>query len=258
MLIIFAGCEVTDTPVGTPGRLTVQLTDAPGDFEAVFIDIESVQIKLKDVDEDADADSDNGEEFITISDQAHRVNLLELRNGNTIQLADEELESGEYIQIRLVLGSDNEVVINGESFPLKTPIAQQSGLKLNMDADIDDGETYNLLVDFDAGRSIVQTGNGGFILKPVLRVVALEETGSISGTVQPDSVQTSVMAIANNDTLSTVTETDGEFAIIGVPAGTYNVILNPNGESFADTTITGVNIGIDEDFKLGTVSLQQQ
>jgi hypothetical protein len=262
--IIFSGFTACDTTGNNESdgnaRLTVQLTDAPGDFDAVFVDIQSVRVhRNEDAETDSTDSDDEAEEdgFITITQEPVRVNLLELRNGNTIQLGDEELEAGEYNQIRLILGPDNEVVIDGESFPLKTPSAQQSGLKLKIDADIEEGEIYNLLVDFDASRSIVETGNGKFILKPVLRAVELEETGSIEGEVAPSDFQTSVMAIANGDTLFTLTGEEGEFAIIGLTPGTYDIVFDPNNDAFVDTTITDVTVEIDEDVDLGTVTLQE-
>lgn len=264
-LVGFTACDTTDSNDETKGnaRFTVQLTDAPADYDAVFIDIQEVRIKSDDFDDDdlegeeADENGDDGE-WITLNNDPIRVDLLELRNGNTIQLGDEEVKAGEYNQIRLVLGPDNTIVIDGETFDLKTPSAQQSGLKLKIDAALEDGEIYNLLVDFDAGRSIVETGNGKFILKPVLRAVALEETGSISGTVQPDSIQTSVMATANGDTLSTLTNVDGEYSIIGVTPGVYDIVFEPRSDTYADTTITDVTVDGDENTELDTIILSEQ
>lgn len=255
---VLIGCEVTDNGDGGTAQMTVQLTDAPGDYDAVWIDIQSVRvhleedIKTEETETDEEAEEDG---WITLNEDPVRVNLLELRNGNTIQIGDEEIKAGEYHQIRLILGNDNEVVVNGESYALTTPSAQQSGLKLNLDAEIEDGEVYNLLIDFDAGRSIVETGNGKYILKPVLRAVNLEETGSISGTVEPIDVQTSVRAVMDGDTLSTLTANDGTFSIIGVNNGTYDVEFVPNSDSYTDTTIVDITVEESEDVELGTITL---
>ncbi len=54
---------------------------------------------------------------------------------------------------------------------LKTPSAQQSGLKINVHADISNVDVFNLLIDFDAEESVVEQGNGGYILKPVIKVI---------------------------------------------------------------------------------------
>lgn len=254
---IITGCDVNDSTVDETGQLSVQLTDAPGDYDAVYIDIQSVRIKPADVEEDKETENGDDEGWITLNDDPVRVDLLELRNGDTIQLGEHELGTGMYNQIRLVLGPDNEVVVNGETYALTTPSAQQSGLKLNINTEIEEGERYNLLIDFNAGRSIVETGNQKYILKPVLRAVNLEETGSISGTVQPADFQTSVMAIMNEDTLSTITDTDGTFTIAGVTQGTYDVVFQPNSNAYSDTTITDVAVDFDEDVDLGTITLKE-
>lgn len=255
--LITVGCDVNDSTVNETGQLSVQLTDAPADYDAVYIDIESVRIKPADVNEDQNTEDSDDDGWITLNDDPVRVDLLQLRNGDTIQLGNHELQTGMYNQIRLVLGPDNEVVINGETYALTTPSAQQSGLKLNINTEIQEGERYNLLIDFDAARSIVETGSGKYILKPVLRAVNLEETGSISGTVQPADFQTSVMAIMNEDTLSTITDTDGAFTIAGVTQGTYDVVFQPNSDAYSDTTITDVEVDLDEDVDLGTINLNE-
>ena len=181
---LLTSCDVSDdgSSNSTNGTLQVYLTDAPGDDEAVWIDIEEVRIHIDDEDELELED----EGWIIISDDPKRVNLLDLTNGELEVLGETELEEGMYSQIRLILGDDNEIVKNGVTHSLDTPSAQQSGLKLNVHAEIEGGEVYTLLLDFDASRSIVEAGNSGkFLLKPVIRTVAFAETGAIEGYIVP-------------------------------------------------------------------------
>jgi gamma-glutamylcysteine synthetase len=80
-----------------------------------------------------EGDDENGWQSIADIDQI--VDLLELTGGESILLVDDfELPSGMLNQIRLVLGEENTIVIEGEEepIPLKTQSAQQSGLKLKM------------------------------------------------------------------------------------------------------------------------------
>src|SRR5680860_927829 len=92
ILFAFTSCDTTNNNSGRNARLKVQLTDAPGDFDAVFIDIQSVRVHLN---EDAETDSTESDEeaekngFITINQDPIRVNLLDLSNGNAIQLGNE-------------------------------------------------------------------------------------------------------------------------------------------------------------------------
>jgi hypothetical protein len=253
-----------------PATFTVKLTDAPGDFESVFVDIQKVKIHRADSAEtdttqsdSTEADStDDDDRWITVSEEPMRVDLLTLQNGNIITLGETQLEPGTYDQMRLVLGDDNEVVVGGESHFLKTPSAQQSGLKLQIDAEVEGGSSYTLLVDFDASRSIVKTGNGNnpnfnYLLKPVLRAVNLQETGSISGIVEPTDFSTSVFTVVNEDTIATTTEEDGSFQIMGLAAGLYDLNFEPDSSGFQDTTITDIEVLEGEDTDIGTVTLSE-
>lgn len=248
---LFTACDVSNTSDDGTGQLAVKLTDAPGDYEAVFIDIHAVKVKASENDEEG---------WITISDENRRVNLLEWQNGQALLLGEEELETGFYHQIRLVLGPDNAVVIDGKTYPLKTPSARQSGLKLNIDAKIAEDEVYVLLLDFNAAESIVKAGNSGqYLLNPVIRTASLGETSSIEGTVEPDSFTTRVLAIANGDTLATYTGDEGDFMFIAVSKGTYEVVFNPpDTVAYSDTTLTDIKVAVDEDVDLGTITLPKK
>lgn len=258
LAVFLTSCDVNDG-IQT-GQLRVTMTDAPADYDAVYVDVQRVLVhKNASVEPDTSGEGSTGDAgWITLSDDPTRVDLLTLRNGNEITLGETELETGTYSQLRLILGSGNEVVVNGQSHSLQTPSAQQTGIKLNINADIEDGETYSLLVDFDAGRSVVETGSGNYLLKPVLRAANLEATGSISGTIQPADVQTGVWAISGDDSLSTWTDEEGLFTLLGVAPGTYEVQFRPEGDQYSDSTRTGIEVDAQEETDLGTITLEQK
>ncbi len=266
-----SGLTDTDTENGNetvgnaPSTLKVILTDAPGDFESVFIDIQEVKVRRVDstgTDSTESDSTEHDEEWVTVSQEPVRVDLLTLQNGNTLILGETELEPGIYDQMRLILGDDNEVVVDGQGYYLKTPSAQQSGLKLKLNAEIEEGTSYSLLVDFDASRSIVETGKGknpnfNYLLKPVLRAVNLQETGSISGVVVPSDFTTSVYTVINEDTIATNTGEEGEFQILGLAEGFYDLNFEPDSSGFQDTTITGIEVFSGEDTAIDTVRLSE-
>ncbi|MDZ7805611.1 MAG: DUF4382 domain-containing protein [Gracilimonas sp.] len=161
---VFTACSTNEE--GGMGTLKVSLTDAPANYEQVNIEVLQVLVN-----KDGEADDTTGNGWEAIMSDSMVVNLLDYQNGAILELGEIELEAGRYNQIRLLLGNDNNVVVDGETIPLKTPSAQQSGYKLNVQADVEAGQVFELVIDFDASRSIVQTGNGGYILKPVLRTV---------------------------------------------------------------------------------------
>lgn len=158
---------------------------------------------------------------------------------------DLDLPSGKISQVRLKLGDQNSVKIDGETHELKTPSGQQSGLKLKIDATLTEGISYSVLLDFDAARSVVKAGNSGnFNLKPVIRVITAAVDSAIKGNVNPATAFPAVFAIIGEDTLGTsFANENGNFMILGLDAGTYNVSFAPQSE-YAEKTIENVEVAI--------------
>lgn len=273
MIIAYACNDVTNTEINSnkkesftkiapgKGQLNVRLTDAPAQYDAVYIDVQKVKVHFDKAFEDSSGSDSTMQKpgWITLSDSAMKVNLLDLTNGVDTLLAQANLEPGHYSHLRLILGNDNEVVVNGKSNYLKVPSGQHSGYKVKIQADIEAGKTYTVLIDFDASRSIHKAGRSGkYILKPVLRAVHLEEQtiGSISGVVNPPAARPNVMAIMNIDTTSTVADTtNGTFKLVGLEAGTYDVAIVPTNDSFKDTTLSGIEVTAGMETKLDTVQI---
>lgn len=149
--------------------MRVKMKDAPGDFQKVNVEIISVQVHHTD-------ENNPGGSWTTLATNAAVYDLLLLQDSITAVLANNtQIPSGGVDQLRLILGANNSVMVDGIVFPLKTPSAMQSGLKINMNTFLEDGETYEVLIDFDANASIVVEGNGSFSLKPVIKVESIIE-----------------------------------------------------------------------------------
>jgi hypothetical protein len=231
ILILLTGCTKSESDKNAV--LQVLLTDAPADFEEVLIDVQDVQIHVSEVDDEGSWQS------LAVNKGVY--NLLDFRNGMDTLLAFIELPPGTVSQMRLVLGPNNQVKTNGELHDLKTPSAQQSGLKFNIHATLTGGVVYKLWIDFDAARSIVHKGNGGYSLKPVIRTYTEAVSGAIAGNVSPSSALPYIMAISNGDTIGTYAGENGSFTIKAVPAGLWAVNFNPM-DPFSDTTVYDVNV----------------
>lgn len=216
-------------------RLEVHLTDSPGDFEEVNIDIQEVLVN--------NSDGNSGWQSLEIESGVY--NILDLTNGIDTLLGAIELPAGRIQQIRLVLGDENSVKIDGVTYPISTPSAQQSGLKLNLNATLTEGITYRILLDFDAARSVVERGNHTYSLKPVIRAIEEATSGAIAGTVTPVDASPAVYAIVGNDTVGTAfADEAGKFMIKGLDAGTYFVSIVPKlGYTTVDKTDVEVAIG---------------
>jgi hypothetical protein len=234
--IIMGNCSDKDniSPSGN-ARLEVRLTDDPAGFDAIYIDIQDVKYNVT-------GDDANGWTSLTGVNKGV-YNLLDLVNDKDTLLGNTDIPGGRLHQLRLVLGSNNTIVVDGVSYPLETPSAQQSGLKLNIQQDIEAGILYTLLLDFDAAKSVVKTGNKKYHLKPVIRTIIDAVGGSIAGYVKPPEIITAVYAIQGTDTVATTfTGLNGGYIIKGVTPGSYDLHFYPTDILFKQTTINGITV----------------
>lgn len=134
------------------------LTDNPAAYDSVNIHIKGIQVNV----------SHDSTAWITINSKDTTVNLLDLQNGVTMLLADDQIPDGILQEVRFILGDDNYVVIGADKFPLQTPSAQESGLKVKIGKELN--ETLNTFtLDFDAALSVKEE-NGGYKLMPVIKL----------------------------------------------------------------------------------------
>ncbi|MFY7786323.1 MAG: DUF4382 domain-containing protein, partial [Thermoflexibacteraceae bacterium] len=216
----------------------VRMTDSPGEYSSVKIDLLRVEVKISE-------DNDDSKGWQVLKNVKPGVyDLLELTNGKDVLIATDAFPVGTISQLRLILGDNNSVTTqDGQTVNMKTPSAQTAGLKLKINATLQAGITYKLLLDFDASRSIVKTGNGRFNLKPVIRAIAEAQSGAIKGVVTPAESQPAVWAISSTDSIGTYADTNGNFLIKGVPAATYRVSFAPK-TPFKPRNIDGVTVNI--------------
>lgn len=249
-LLTFTSCnkENSSTGGGEKARLQVALTDDPGDYDAVYIDLQDVRINYS---------TDTSEGWVSLPNvRKGMYNLLELVNNKDTLLTDADIQPGKIEQIRLILGSNNYVLVDNEKHMLTTPSAQQSGLKINIHQELNEGITYKLLLDFDVAKSVHQTGNGKYMLKPVIRAVMQAVGGTIRGFVLPDSVRTSVIAIQGADTVASTYTSAGGYMIKGIDAGTYDLHFLPSDSSFANKVMTGIVVTNNVVTSVDTLRLQ--
>jgi len=257
--LVIAGCgknegdNATDlggTPGSGLGTLVVRLIDAPAAYEAVNIVVDSVRVHVES------GDTLSG--WYTISRTTAQYNLLAYANGRDTVIAEGLIPAGYYSQMRLYIGRGSHVVRGGIASPLEVPSGSQSGLKLNIQATILAGVKYELMLDFDAGRSIVVTGNGRYLLKPVIKVASAAVSGSLSGVVVPDSTNPTVWAIAGTDTSSTFTDTTGYFRFRYLTPATYRLEIVPADVTYRDTTLTNVVVTAAQNTNVGTIILRKK
>ncbi|MHC4407373.1 MAG: DUF4382 domain-containing protein [Planctomycetota bacterium] len=249
----------------TTGQLRLLLSDSPVDGA------DSVWVKFIRVEARREVNGEDKWEVVSRGDR--EFDLLTLQNERTAVLADSVLPVGIYKELRLFLAegggspiggpgfrSPNRIVIDGESYPLKVPSGEQSGLKLKGEFEIKRDTLTLLLLDFNVRTSVLERGDRDeFLLKPKLDMFGVQISGSITGEATDAADDSAIAGVtisaqqSGDEALSTRTITDGSYKLIPLREGTYDLVASKAG--FAPSVLQGVGVRrelntADQDFSL--------
>jgi hypothetical protein len=244
---IFNGCKKDSvSPTNPQSTYNMYMTDAPAvNYSQVNVNIVGAQVNSET----------SG--WVNLNVKPRIYNLLTLCGGKDTLLATGMVSTGNVSQVRLILGATgNTVMVGSTLYPLSTPSDQQSGLKVNVNSYVAGGAAFNLLLDFDAGMSVVASGSGSYILKPVIRANVAPTNGGIKGVITEFSSQYTVMATNGTDTSATYSSAiDGRFEILGLASGTYNVLVVPQAP-YTVETFTGVIVSAGQVTNMGSLTIE--
>lgn len=274
------GTASTGASVGT---LKVGLTDKASDaYQQVIVTIREVRVVPAGM-ENA-ADNDSRLPVVVTYANPQPVDILSLKFQQQI-LGSIVLPAGTYNQVRLILEPNpngqggtllNYLTLKSDpltKIPLKTPSAQQSGLKVLGKFTVQAGVINAIMLDFDPNTAIVVRGNGDYNLKPTgIRIVQsateLGSFGSFTGTIAATfkdwssatvsvAPPTSSVPIASGTVFSSYSSGrwQGPFSVF-VPGGSYRVHIQASGFAPYSSPITTVTAGIESG--LGTIFLVPQ
>jgi len=268
---LLVGCSSSATDAGTA---RVYLTDQPASpYRAVTVTTKRIDLVTEEG------------SVATVFNGTQQVDLLTLDNVQTL-LSTATVPEGTYCQIRLVLSTtpgDNFVTLASDSSTQNLLLSSQgrTGLKLVGQIVITADQTTNILLDFDASRSIVEQGNGELRLKPVVQLVcesdetaddACDDTplGEIEGelapvgalaTAQIAAIDTATEVVAAQGTIKQCPE-DGRFLPefeLDVPPGTYQLVVTATGyqtyDSGALSPAVTYTVTADQTVDAGTITL---
>jgi hypothetical protein len=261
LTIILFACGGSDGGAGAggTGTLSASLTDAAGPYQAVYVTVKELQVHRG-----GDENDEGG--WLTLDGFSRKtIDLCSLRNGVFEDLGSIRLLEGDYSQLRLILSDEvegpvlfdenNDPVLNvlGTQHPhanyvvfdddtwqmLKVPSAFNTGVKLVKGFTINAQQTTEIILDFDAYRSVVQAGKSGkWLLKPTIKVLDdTQENWILDGTVSSEdgtgiegvSVSVQYPDPANPEEIvrtSTLTDADGNYVIYVAPpdASGYHIV----------------------------------
>jgi hypothetical protein len=265
-LITACGGSGGGSDSGGSGTLSLSMTDASTDeFAAVYVTIDEVQFHLG-----GSEGSPNNWKPLTMQRSPITVDLLKLTNGVREQLGIINLPVGDYTQVRLIIGETPEdanlpyanYVVDKSTpaniYELKVPSGTNTGFKIVENFTVEDKQTLELVLDFDASRSVIQAGSSGqWLLKPTVKIGNLEDAsivkgrvtnganGAVSNVIVSAQIYDATQADEKDKVLieaSTITDADGNYALF-LKAGTYNIVATaedrtPDFEK--KTTLAGV------------------
>lgn len=257
-----------------PGQqhLSLYLTDGPGLFDKVLVDIRSVKVLVdtssntrrhdnEDWDHRGGDDNKNDSSFIwtNLNIAPGIYDILKFRNGADTLLAASGVPKGSIRLIKIEIGTSNSVVKDSISYPLYLPANAKNYILIKLKGN--ECEEYlsnrvRLWLDFDVTRSIVQERDNKFYLRPVFHFFTVSATGSIAGKVGPRDGLPVVTVFNSADTAYALPDKEGNFKLRGLKDGTYSVFINASNGYF-DSTITNVVVKAPKETSVGTIKLRK-
>ncbi|UCD13503.1 MAG: DUF4382 domain-containing protein [Thermoplasmatales archaeon] len=144
------------------GKLVMQLTDAPGlNITEALVNISQVRVHYAGEDQ-----NDTNGTWITVVNESQTFDLIQIQNATEF-LGEVNLTAGWYTQIRLSVDKAL-VTIDGNQYDLKI---SSKNVKLITPFLVQDNETLTLTLDFDVQKSVHETGNGKYIMRPTIKVI---------------------------------------------------------------------------------------
>jgi hypothetical protein len=268
--VMLAACSKdqssSDQPVPAGKQaVSLYLTDDPGYFDHVYVDIQSVEV-LVDTCKNSSYGQywgngrDSCRTWENLQIKAGVYDLLTLRNGVDTLLAQGTVSEGKVKQIKIRLGTNNSLVKDSVTYPLTLP-GNDSSSVIILSLRGDEWEKYasgrcRLWLDFDVQRSIIQVRNNTFYLKPVLHWFIVNTTSAVQGEITPRDAYAVVSVYNSTDTAYALPGRDGGFKVRGLQSGTYSIFVNASN-GYQDTTITSVTLKAGKTTNLGKIQLHK-
>jgi hypothetical protein len=267
---VVVACTKSETsqqnvPPAGKQAVSLYLTDDPGFFDHVYVDIKSVQVLVDTCAKDSSSNGwawgnrDSCRTWEDLQIRAGVYDILSFRNGLDTLFAQGNVSVGKIRAIKISLGTQNSLVKDSVTYPLNLPADLNSTIVLSLRGDEWDvfaSGRCRLWLDFDIGRSIVRVWNGTFYLRPIFHWFIVKTTGGVQGKVLPRDAYPVISVYSGADTSYALPTGSGQFAVRGLASGTYSVYINASN-GYKDTTITNVTVEAGKQTQLGNITLHK-
>lgn len=162
VLIIAATVSLSGCTSSGKGELVVKITDAPTQNQTIT----HVNVTISEVEvHQAGGDNNTTAGWIVVTNQTKTFDLISLKNV-TAFFASTNLSAGLYTQVRLQVAACTVTADNITS----NATVPSGKIKLNHPWTLKANQITTLTLDFNADKSLHQTGNGKWMLDPVIGI----------------------------------------------------------------------------------------
>ncbi|MFH1120830.1 MAG: DUF4382 domain-containing protein [Bacteroidota bacterium] len=211
-VLFFVSCEKsTENHLAgnTNAMVEVMLAGESDQYNAVNIDIQEVYLKNEKND------------WVEVPLTTPGVyNLTYIAGESDVLLGKAEMPDAMFSQVRIVMGTENSVVVDGVKHPLDLPVGD-SDIILDILSETKERAIHRFWIDFDIPASIKNNGQDRYIFKPFFRIFSEASSGNLTGSVYPVKAMPIVKVFNESETMYTYPASNGKFMMRGVPAGTY-------------------------------------
>jgi hypothetical protein len=231
------------------GTYNVRMKDAPGDYNSLDVEIDKVEVY----------NSTDG--WITLNNQSQIIAVLDLTNGNNVQIASKsDMKYGTYTKVRVTFGDDYDLKVNsnatvsggsgsigiGLGVSVNAQWSSNNTITLNVQNEINASSGADVLLDFNVAESVQDNGNDNYMIDPVLTIVTHENTGARGSLKDRTQASVKLESTTTTETYSTYTNDNGEFYINGMVSGDYDLIISAADDNDNST---------EENFTLQSVTI---
>lgn len=250
-LVILSCKEFDDSP---KALVNILLIDAPAQWDSVIVEIQGVELEFVP----------NGREgevqrvFLPYKPADKLIDISQLVGGTSLPVARNEMPLGVITGITLRLGPENALYLDEDRYGLELPEGKTDYF-LPISVDLEQGFSYDLILDFDLEKSIQVTKPNPLALdfNPTLSTYSGIGRGDLTGTTSPKELRPVIFAINDGDSVSTHTNFSGNF-LFRLEPGTYDVFIDPKDSRYNADTVRGVIIETGKATPLDRITLTRK
>ena len=251
-VLVFSSCEDPDS--NPKALLNLILVDSPAKWDSVFVEINGVDIEVLA----EGRESQTQTYYLEYKSGDKRIKVSDLVGSNALLLGRSELPVGQIISAKIILGKNHTMFLNEKKYVLALSDPSENEISLEASIDIAQGISYDVLLDLDLEKSIIQVSESPltYALDPTFTLVNGIGTVNISGSLKPTSLYPAVFLSNEKDTISTHTDPSGNY-FFRVQAGSYRIYFDAKDDLYQDTTFES-NLVVSEDTVLIPITFKKK